>query len=264
MVGRASADAHAQVRAMFETAAPVLAAVLERDDFLTQQAQVEQSLVESKDRQLTRLGLDLHDGPLQDVAALATDLRLFRRQLTQSLRGTEHERVLAGRMDDLEAQLVAVDADLRRLATSLQSPFLLHQDFPRALREAAESFSAATGIEPSVTLSGDLGVISESQQLALLAILREGLNNIREHSGARRVTISVTVDDAGVHAEMSDDGSGFDVESTLFRAARDGHVGLVGMQERVRLLNGRSHIESRPGGPTTITVSMPEWRPARP
>jgi NarL family two-component system sensor histidine kinase YdfH len=62
-----------------------------------------------------------------------------------------------------------------------------------------------------------------------------------------------------VSAEVTDDGLGFDPETTLVRAAREGHLGLVGMHERVRMLGGRTRIESRRGGPTVISVSLPSW-----
>jgi signal transduction histidine kinase len=263
LVGRGERTYRGHSGALLHEAAPVLAAILERDQLLTQRSEIEEALVEAKDRQITRLGLDLHDGPLQDVAALASELRLFRMQLAQALRDHEHAGLITGRIDDLEAQLVAVDAELRRLAVSLQSPFLLHHDFVRAVHETAEAFHAAAGIEPDLELGGELDAISESQQLALLAILREALNNVREHAEAKRVTLRLFVDPAGVHVELSDDGKGFDVEETLLRAAQGGHVGLVGMQERVRMLSGHSHIDSRPGGPTTISLTMPQWQPAQ-
>lgn len=67
---------------------------------------------------------------------------------------------------------------------------------------------------------------------------------------------------AGAVAQVTDDGKGFDPDTTLVRAAREGHLGLVGMHERMRMLGGRTHIESRPGGPTTIiSVRLPRWSP---
>jgi signal transduction histidine kinase len=64
-----------------------------------------------------------------------------------------------------------------------------------------------------------------------------------------------------IHAEITDNGRGFDVERTLVKAARNGRLGLVGMSERVRLLGGRFDVQSRPGGPTTVSVVLPAWRP---
>ncbi len=111
-------------------------------------------------------------------------------------------------------------------------------------------------------LRGELAQISASQQIALLNIIHEALNNIREHAGASAVDVSLNVDDSGVRAEITDDGNGFDLEATLMRAAREGRVGLVAMNERVRLLGGQCRIESTPGGPTTVSVWLARWNPA--
>ena len=73
------------------------------------------------------------------------------------------------------------------------------------------------------------------------------------------MTITITSHARGVDAKVHDDGRGFEPESTLVRAARDGHLGLVGMHERVRMLGGHTQIDSRPGGPTTISASLPAW-----
>lgn len=96
--------------------------------------------------------------------------------------------------------------------------------------------------------------------MALLSVIGEALNNIREHSRARAVSISIVSDEAGVRARVLDDGRGFDVEAELLRAARRGHMGLAGVYERVRLLGGHCRIESRRGGPSEITVALPRWQ----
>jgi signal transduction histidine kinase len=260
-IARSEPIFHSRVRALLAESVPVLAATLERDQLLARGVEMQRALADSRDRRLTRLGLDVHDGPLQDLASLGQDLGLFRKQLRRALEGHDREELLIGRIDDLEAQLVAVDSDLRRLAVSLQSPFLTHTDFVRALHESVESFSIASGIAPELHVTGDLTIVSESQQMALLAIMREGLNNVREHTDATDVTIRLTAHNEGVRAELTDNGQGFDVETTLVEAARGGHLGLVGMHERVRLLDGTSCIDSRPGGPTTVQIELPRWQP---
>jgi signal transduction histidine kinase len=208
---------------------------------------------------LTRLRFDLHDGPQQDVIMLAEDLRLFRDQLASVIEDAETRDRVLGRIEDLEARLVAVDGDLRRISSGLQSPFLQHEPLPDAIGELTEAFTARTAIEPQVELQGELTSLSDSQQITLLALIREALTNIREHSDAESVTISVSAGSDGVQATVTDDGRGFDPEETLVTAAREGHLGLVGMHERVRLLGGHTRIDSRPGGPTAISVTLPPW-----
>jgi signal transduction histidine kinase len=217
---------------------------------------VEQDVVTAAERRLTRLRFDLHDGPQQDVLMLAEDLKLFRSQLETLVTSDHHPRVL-GRVDDLEARLIALDGDLRRISVSVQSPFLHQKSFEDALRTVIEGFSARSGLMPTVRLDGDFTALTDSQHITLLGLIREALSNVREHSQADHVTIAVSTEGGAVTASVTDDGRGFDPETMLVRAARNGHLGLVGMHERVRLLGGSTTITSKPGGPTVIEVTLP-------
>jgi signal transduction histidine kinase len=243
--------------ALLEVSVPILITTLERDNTLSDATDEEQAVVAATERRLTRLRFDLHDGPQQNLVMLGEDLRLFSSQLASVIAsGPVRERLL-GRLDDLQAQLVALDGDLRRIAHSLESPFLVPEPLPRALAKLVEAFAARTGTEPELRLDGDLSGLTDSQQITLLGLITEALANIREHARADRVSILVSVDGEGVKATVTDNGQGFDPEATLIRAAREGHLGLVGMHERVRLLGGQTQIDSCPGGPTVISVTVP-------
>ena len=243
---------------MLAAAGPLLAAALERRS-LRERERSGDSLRGAVQRRLARLRYDLHDGPQQDIHLLAQDLQLFREQLRPMIAGEPDEQRVIGRLDDLEAQLVALDGDLRRLSTSVQSPFLTTDSLQQALLGLAEAFAQRSGITPRTDVAADLGSPTDSQQITLLALVREALSNIGKHSGAATVSISVQAEPAGLRVQITDDGTGFDPEATLVRAARAGRLGLVGMHERVRMLGGHTQIESRPGGPTTISALLPSW-----
>ena len=211
------------------------------------------------ERRLARLRFDLHDGPQQDIHLLAQDLQLFRDQLRPMIAGDADEGRALGRLDDLEAQLVALDGDLRQLATTVQSPFQAPDSLGDGLRQLTEAFAQRTGVVPRTHLRGSLTALTDSQQIALLSLIREALSNIRKHSNADRVEIAIDAGIEGVRVEVTDDGGGFDPEPTRAQAARAGRLGLVGMRERVRMLGGSTRIESRPGGPTVISASLPPW-----
>jgi signal transduction histidine kinase len=257
LIARTGVAASSNLPTLLAAAIPSLTAMLERQELLGRGSRSEQAVVASSERRLARLRFDLHDGPQQDVVMLAEDLRLFQSQLESMLADDEPSRRLLGRIDDLQARIIALDGDLRRISAAVQSPFLRPDSLPDALAEVADAFAARTGLEPELELDGRLTDLTESQQLALLGLIREALSNIGEHSEATHVTIAVHANATGIEATVTDDGCGFDPEATLIRAAREGHLGLVGMYERVRLLGGQTKIDSRPGGPTVISVSLP-------
>jgi two-component system sensor histidine kinase DegS len=240
--------------------ARALAPVLEREELLHRNAAKERALVEGGERLLTRVGFDLHDGAIQDVVGLAAEIRLFRDQLKTVLPAQISDRTLS-RFDDIEARLFAVDRSLRETVHSLESPTVGDRPLEELVRLAVNAFANQTDIAADVTVRGDFTSLTASQRIAILRIVQESLTNAREHSGAGEVSISVAVRGEQIHAEITDNGRGFDVERTLVKAARNGRLGLVGMGERVRLLGGRFDVRSRPGGPTTVSVILPAWRP---
>jgi signal transduction histidine kinase len=246
--------------ALLQEAAGPIAAILERETLLVRNASSERALVQASERRLTRLGFDLHDGPLQELLLVGEDLALFREQLAIVLEGRRGKELLGGRLDDLDARLVALERGLRRISTSVHAGVLVSRPFPDAVEDLIAPFHARTGIEPLLTLQGDLEGISPSQRVALLSVVGEALNNIREHSGAEGVEITIVQDEDGVRGLVRDDGRGFDVEAELLRAARRGHMGLAGVYERVRLLGGHCRVESRDGGPSEIAVALPRWQ----
>jgi signal transduction histidine kinase len=213
-------------------------------------------------RRLNRLRFDLHDGPQQEVHLLAQDLRLFREQLGAMIEHHPDRNRALGRLDDLEAQLVALDADLRRLSTAARSP-LAEDSLSDALAQLVDAFHQRTGIAPRTEVSGSLDALTDSQQIAVLSIVRESLSNVRRHSGADAVEISIDAGEESIVVEVRDDGDGFAPEIAAPAAARSGHLGLVGMRERTEMLGGRTDIRSAPGGPTVICASLPRW-PAEP
>jgi signal transduction histidine kinase len=257
VVARFAAESRTEAAILLDAAVPMLTTMLERDQSMRQSEMAEESLVAAAERRLARLRFDLHDGPQQDVVLLADDLKLFRGQLQSVVDGNPAASRIVGRVDDLQARLIALDGDLRRISATAQAPITNVQPLEDALAQLTDSLGSRSGIETELRLRGTLTGLTDSQRIALMALVREALNNVRDHSGARHVSVDVVGTSEEIVASVTDDGRGFDPEQTLVRAAREGHLGLVGMHERMRLLGGRTTIDSRPGGPTVISVSLP-------
>jgi signal transduction histidine kinase len=261
LVIRCSAEGRATTLAYASEAAIALAPLIEFDALLGRNASRERSLTAASERRLTRFGFDLHDGPMQDIAAMAADLRLFRKQLGPLLENSKDSVVALGRIDDLEARLVSVDGELRELARSLQSPAGLRIPVEEAIKHEVDSLRNRSGIVAELSIQGNFDGLTASQKITLMRIVQEALSNVRDHSEAETVKVRLTATRSRLGLEIVDDGRGFDVEERLLQAARAGRLGLVGMGERIRLLGGRFELESTPGGPTRVRASIPRWRP---
>jgi signal transduction histidine kinase len=116
----------------------------------------------------------------------------------------------------------------------------------------------------TVTVAGDEAGVDAATRTVLFRAAQEALTNARRHSGARRISVSVTVDDREVRLVVTDDGRGFDPtpRDGPGRAVRDG-FGLLGIRERAALAGGRAEVDSQPGEGTTVTVAVPRSGAAR-
>ena len=253
----AAEDEESALSAARETAA-MLTPILEREALLERNASRERALVSSGERLLTRIGFDLHDGPIQDVAALAGDIRMLRRRVEEHPEPIS-DGILFGFLEDLQARIGAIDKGLRDVVHSLESPAVARAPLGETLEREAESARLQSDIDVRLSMRGSFDALTDSQRIAIVRIVQESLSNARDHSGARTVSISVEARSDGTSLEVTDDGRGFDVPRTLVRAARRGRFGLLGMSERVRLLGGAFDVQSRPGGPTLISVRLPAW-----
>jgi signal transduction histidine kinase len=236
---------------------------LERELLLERNQEREQTLVAAGERRLTRLAFDLHDGPVQDVLALASELAMLQRDLDPFVTESHRERAW-GRFDDAVARLTELDRSLRDISHSLESSSILSRPLTEVVHRAVDAFSSRSGIAARVEVRGSVDELSDSQRIVVFRAVQEALSNVREHSGADSVEISVHGRRSGTEVSVTDDGRGFDVAATLARSAQLGRLGVVGIGERVRLLGGTFEIDSRPGGPTTLRLSLPRWEPLAP
>jgi signal transduction histidine kinase len=121
-----------------------------------------------------------------------------------------------------------------------------------ALRWQAKEFSHRTGVPVSVTIQSKLDRFPEPVRICLYRIIQEALTNCAKHAEAHRVTLTIKVEGDVVFASIQDDGIGFDAQ----RLQTQG-LGLLGMWERVRALEGQVTITSQPGTGTLVTLSLP-------
>ena len=201
-------------------------------------------VVAAQELERGRLARELHDETGQALTSILLGLRAVEAagSLDDAKQATEALRVL----------VVTTLQDVRRLAVELRPKALDDFGLVPALERLTTTFSEQTGLV--VDLEAALGEerLPKDVETALFRITQEALTNVVKHAQARNVSVVLTRRGSSVSAVIEDDGRGLDTE------AEDGPgVGLVGMRERIALLNGRMAIESGEGGGTTIAVEVP-------
>jgi signal transduction histidine kinase len=197
----------------------------------------------------TRIGQEIHDTVLQNMAGVALEIEGVARKLQRP--GPEASQALTRISQDIKEHLAEVRQTIRELRTSEHGTASLEQ----ALREAGDWVRDRSQMQFELAVFGTPRACSHDVERELIRIAREALRNSVRHSGGTSVRVELRYADDCVRVVISDDGQGFDVAE---HSAGDGnHWGLVGMRERASRINAELNIESRAGTGTTIDVSIP-------
>jgi two-component system sensor histidine kinase UhpB len=127
------------------------------------------------------------------------------------------------------------------------------------LRWLAEEHQQRTGVVTEVV--GHLAGVPGDVAIVCFRVVQEALTNILRHARAHHVRIELKQSDGALEVAVRDDGVGFEAEVVLTQAAQQGHLGLVGMKERVQILGGTLDVHSEPGHGTGVRVSLPATEP---
>jgi signal transduction histidine kinase len=213
--------------------------------------------LEAMKRRLLRLALDVHDGPMQNLAVIGFSLGDLRRRMS-ALVPEEHKPRIDDGMAQISAELGRVESELRALIVALEEGVTQSVPLKEALETELREFERRCPTRAELIFDDDVRVETDSQRIALQSVTRSALANVVKHAQAEHVTIRVEGGADSITLEVEDDGCGFQADGP----PKPGRFGLVGMKERVELLGGELKVESRPGGPTRVTATLKTWRPS--
>lgn len=214
--------------------------------------QARERLVTAREEERRRLRRDLHDGLGPALAAQTLKLGSARHFLTR-------DPALADRfLAELEGEIGAALADVRRLVYNLRPPALDDLGLAGALQLLAAQYGGTDGAAPGLRVSAaadDVPPLPAAVEVATYRIAQEALANVARHAGAGRaeLRLSVAARPQGgrqVLLEVADDGRGI-------APGAGGGVGLHSMHERAAELGGRLAVGPRPGGGTLVRAELP-------
>lgn len=200
----------------------------------------------AREQEKARMARELHDELAQSLAAMKMDARWIRENFETNGAGTLQ------RLDTLEAMLEAGAAATRRIAADLRPTILDDLGLAPALQWLVQSFRERTGVACQLEVDEDFE-LQEPHATAVFRIAQESLVNVRKHSQARHVHVLVEHVAGDVVLRVRDDGIGF----VLAGGLKPTSLGLIGLRERARLLQGRTDITSAPGEGTCVEVRFP-------
>jgi signal transduction histidine kinase len=201
-------------------------------------------VLDAQELERRRLARELHDETGQALTSMLLGLK--------AIRGAADDEEAEKAETELRELIVDALRDVRALAVELRPAALDDFGLVPALERLAETFAERSGIATAVQAALGQERLPADTETALYRLVQEALTNVVKHAAATSVNIVLTRRADGVSAVIEDDGQGFDQSSI-----RDDSFGLVGMRERLALLDGTLTVESRPGSGTTLLAYVP-------
>ena len=198
------------------------------------------------ERERDRIGMDLHDGIMQEIYGAGLGLELALADLEDSPEDAAHQ---------IERTIDALHQVIRHIRSYIFDlrPRQFSGSLSGALRELAGEFTQNTQIEILTALPEFLPEIDDERANVVYLIMHEAMSNVRKHANARSVQLSATTTPEKVIVELKDDGDGFETDADFPQI----HRGLRNMQARARQAGVTLHVTSVPGRGTTVRVELP-------
>ena len=203
------------------------------------------SLLTAQEEERRRVSGLLHDKICQQLASLAIDIG--------GIADQAHAKFVQDRLKVLQARVVKASEETRHIAYELHPSVLDDLGVVASLRSLCKEFSERAAIPVEFAEVALPSSLPREIASCLYRVARESLHNIAQHSGAHHVSVALALRNGAAVLTIEDDGVGFDPEAVRGR----GGLGLIVMEERVRLVSGKLSIDALPGDGTRIALEVP-------
>jgi len=211
-------------------------------------------LITEREDERKVLAREIHDQVIQDL--LSFNYRL------EEIENTDKPGNLQKDVASIRNGIRNVVSELRQICSDLRPPTIDHHGLSAAIDSLAHDWSERNNIQVQLEIDPALGRLTEAIELSVFRIVQEGLNNIRKHSAAVHVRLSLQrTPSASLLVRLEDDGQGMSISPDLASLSASRHFGLVGISERVALFGGTMKIDSSSGNGMILQVEIPSPHP---
>jgi len=203
-------------------------------------------LMQIQDAERRRVARDVHDGLGQYLVGVKMGIDQLARRLS-------HDPSAQESMSEMSMLLNRAINETRTISHLLHPPLLDEIGLESALAVYTDGFAKRSGIAVKVDVTSDLGRLDSDVETALFRVVQECLLNVHRHSNSATAAVTLCKSDGLIRLEVRDEGIGMN-------SAEDGTglgVGLLGIRERIRQLEGELQIVSNDGQGTVVIASVP-------
>lgn len=243
---------HSQINVVLEYLAGDLTQVTRILESAKNRQLIGLKIILAQEEERKRIAREIHDGPAQSLANLVLRTEIAERMLVkQEFQMVQHELV------DLKAQVRSGLEEIRKIIFNLRPMALDDLGLVPTLRKYVQDFEEKTRIHTVFETIGREIRLPSAMEAGIYRLVQEAFTNALKHASPSFVSLELTYQSQMVKIVVQDNGTGFDVELIQARAKINSHFGLMGMRERVELLEGRFELESASGQGTKIMIHIP-------
>jgi signal transduction histidine kinase len=212
-------------------------------------------LMTEREAERKALAREMHDQIIQDLLSYNYQL--------EEIEGEVNGDAQREKLMRIRNRIRQVVGDLRQICSDLRPPTIDNHGLPVAIRSLVSQWSKACGIPVQLEIDPAFGRLPEPIELSVFRIVQEGLQNVRKHATATQVTLVLKRSaKASLIVQLADNGLGMDEPIDLASLAEQKHFGLIGISERVSLLNGVLDVKSPPNGGVELDIEIPSPYPS--
>jgi two-component system, NarL family, sensor histidine kinase DegS len=209
-------------------------------------------IILAQEEERKRISREIHDGPAQLLAHL-----VLRTEIVERMIAKQEFKMVQDEIVDLKKQVRSSLEEMRKVIFNLRPMALDDLGLIPTLRKYVQDFEEKTKIRALFETRGKEHRLSSAMEAAIYRLIQEALTNVAKHAYPTYVLVEITYQAQLVKIVVQDNGLGFKPELFQQKSKDHGHFGLIGMRERVELLEGRMEIESAENQGTKIVIHIP-------
>ena len=221
-------------------------------------------IIKATEEERYRISRELHDGPAQDLANALFTTTITERLMDQDM--AEAKKTLVELREEIRGCLTGV----RQIIFDMRPMALDDLGLPQAVEQLVRLFGERGKLRGTFSLEGTYYTLPKHVEIAIFRIVQEALNNVVHHAKTDKVRVRMHYTDQALTVLIADDGVGFDpnrrveepedaddaLDMETQRRQRGRHFGMIGMEERAKIIGAAIQILSEPGKGTKVHLRV--------
>ncbi len=230
---------------------------LARSDRLKEQLRrLSRQILSAQEDERKKISRELHDVVAQALSGINVRLSTLKREALLNTKGLSRNITLTQRLVKNSTDLV------QKFARELRPTALDDLGLVPALHSYMKGFTEQTGVRAHLISYAEVEQLDTVRRTILFRVAQEALTNVSRHAHASKVEVTIKKLSDGISLVIADDGKSFNVDQ-VFPHRGNRRLGLLGMRERLEMVDGSLQLNSSPGQGTTVTAIIPLRKPIR-